>query len=184
MDKEKIEELKERRKKLQEEVRLIELRKRIAYQIAHLEKLGQSYTVYYEGEAINWIYSTIQVRKKDGYFGIHGDFQIDVDDSTAIETVKMKEEEIDSDKFRDHFTALIPSNRNVIVCYDGGDPELEISASSFLSQPSLFLAAFDAWVITTDKSWAVEFIGDQDAIRFIQLKGSTPWLIKKIKIEG
>ncbi len=184
MDQKKIEELKDRRLKLQEEVRFINERKRIASQIGHLEKLGQSYTVYYEGETINWIHSNIQVRKKDGYSGMHGDFQIDIDDSTAREISSMKYKEIDSDKFRNQFTALIQNNRNVIVCYDGGNPELEIPVSAFLSHPSLFLAAFDAWVITTDKSWVVEFISDQEAIRFIQLEGSTPTLISKIRTEG
>jgi hypothetical protein len=98
MDKEKIEELKNRRKQLQEEVRLKEIQGRVKSQIAHLEKLGQPFTVYYEFENINWIHENVQVRTRDGYKGIHGDFQIDVDDSLH-DIFPMAEEEIDSNKF-------------------------------------------------------------------------------------
>ncbi len=183
MNKEKIEDLKKRRLQLQEEVQLKKLRDRIAPKLAHLEKTGEPYTIHYENENLNWIYSTVSTRKKDGYFGIHGDFQIDVDDSTAIEIIEMREEEINSGKFREQFSTLIPDNMNVIVCYDGGDPELEISATSFLSHPTKFLTHPDTWTITIDKQWIIEYIWDQEVIRFIQLQESVPTLIKRIVLE-
>ncbi len=42
--------LKNRRNKLQEDVRLRELRDRIQPQITHLEKTGEQYAVYYKFE--------------------------------------------------------------------------------------------------------------------------------------
>lgn len=183
MDKEKILELKHRRKQLQEEVRLKILRERVASEIAHLEKLSQSYTVYYEFENLNWIDSNLRVRRRDGYSGIHGDFQIDVDDSTVRDTIEMKEEEINSDKFKEQFTSVIPDNNSLIVCHQGGDPELEISVEAFLSWPTVFLSNPETWIITIDKSWIIEYFWDQNVIRFIQLKESLPTIVKKIIIK-
>jgi hypothetical protein len=183
MDKEKIEELKKRRLQLQEDVRLKKLRNRISSKLTYLDEIDQPYIIHYESENLNWIYSTVETRKKDGYFGIHGDFQIDVNDSTAIETVEMREEEIKSGKFQEQFLKLIPDNINIIICCDGGDPELEISAKSFLSNPAKFLSHPDSWIITTDKKWIIEYILDQEAIRFIQLQQSIPTLVNKIIIK-
>lgn len=182
MDPERTTDLKKRRQQLLEEVRLKELRNRIAFKLAYLEELNQPYTIHYENEHLYWIYSTVRNRKKDGYFGVHGDFQIDVDDSTALETIEMSEEELNSGQFQEQFLKLIPDNSSVVICYDGGDPELEISAQSFLSNPTKFISHPDSWVITSDKHWIIEYIMDQEAIRFIQLEQSTPTLIKKIII--
>ena len=180
MNPEKTEELKKRRQRLQEEVRLKGLRNRIAFKLDYLDEINQPYTIHYESENLNWIYSNVRIRKKDGYFGIHGDFQIDVNDSAAVETFEMSEEEMNSGGFQQHFLKLIPNNINLIICYDGGDPELEISAKALLSNPTKFISHPDSWMITTDKQWIIEYIMDQDSIRFIQLEQSTPILVKKI----
>ncbi|TSJ41608.1 hypothetical protein [Fluviicola chungangensis] len=180
MDAEKTAELKKRKQQLQEEVRLKGLRNRIAFQLAYLDEIDQPYTIHYESENLHWIYSTVQTRKKDGYFGIHGDFQMDVNDSTTIETIEMRKEELNSGKFQQQFLALIPDTTNIVICYDGGDPELEISAKTFLSNPTKFISHPDTWIITTDKKWIIEHILDQEAIRFIQIQLSTPTLVKKI----
>lgn len=183
MDSEKIEELKKRRQQLQEEVRLKGLRNRIPFKLDYLDEINQPYTIHYESENLNWIYSNVRIRKKDGYFGIHGDFQIDVDDSTAIETFEMSEEEMNSGGFQQQFLKLIPDNINLIICHDGGDPELEISAKTLLSNPIKFISYPDCWMITTDKQWIIEYIMDQDAIRFIQLQHAIPTLVNKIIIK-
>lgn len=180
MDPEKAVELKKRRQQLQEEVRLKELRNRIAFQLAYLDEIDQPYTIQYENENLHWIYSSVRTRKKDGYFGIHGDFQIDVDDSTAIETIEMRKKELNSGKFQQQFLALIPDTTNIVICYDGGDPELEITAKAFLSNPTKFISYPDTWIITNDKKWIIEHILDQETIRFIQLQLSKPSLVKKI----
>lgn len=183
MDSEKIEELKKRRQQLQEEVRLKGLRNRIPFKLDYLDEINQPYTIHYEHENLHWIYSNVRTRRKDGYFGIHGDFQIDVDDSTATETVEMRKEELNSGKFQEQFLKLIPDNRSVVICYDGGDPELEISAQSFLSNPTKFISHPDSWVMTSDKHWIIESILEQEVIRFIRLQQSTPTLIKKIIVK-
>ena len=178
-----VERIRARRQKIQEEIRLKKLRERVASQLAHLDKLGQHYTVYYEFENINWIYSNLRVRKRDGYNGIHGDFQIDVADSAAISNLKMREEDINSDKFSKQFSSLISEHNSLIVCHQGGDPELEISTKAFLSSPIEFLSQPETWIITTEKNWIIEYLWEQGVIRFIQLRGSIPTLIKKIIIE-
>jgi hypothetical protein len=183
MDKEKIEKLKERRRQLQEEMRLKKLRDRISSQIHHLENLGESYIVYYSFENLNWINSNVQVRKRDGYRGIHGDFQIDVDDSKVLNNFTMREEEINSHKFSELFLSFIPDHITLIVCYDVGDPELEISVNAFLSHPTEFLSHPETWIITFDKSMIIEYIWEQGVIRFIQLQNSIPTLVEKIIIE-
>jgi|GEM_PF-4457551 len=183
MDKEKIEELKSKRLKLQEGVRLEDLRKRVASQLSHLEKLGESYFLFNEFENLNWIDSNVRVRNRDGYGGIHGDFQIDVDDSNAINSLNISENEINSKKFKEQFSSLISTASTLIVCYQGGDPELEISTKAFLDNPIEFFSRSETWILTTDKKWIVEYIWDQGVIRFIQLQESTPTLVKKIIIE-
>jgi len=183
MDKEKIEKLKTRRQLLKEEIRLKKLRERVSTKITHLEQLGQSYSVYYDFENLNWINSNVRVRKRNGYNGIHGDFQIDVDDSKTMDTIKISDNEVNSDKFLEHFSSLIPDHSFLIVCHQGGDPELKISVKAFLSNPTKFFSNPETWIITADKNWIVEYIWDQSVIRFIQLKNSKPTLIKIIIIE-
>lgn len=183
MDKEKITELRYRRQQLKEEIRLKKLREGVASQLAHLERLGETYSVYYEFEHLNWIDSNVQVRARDGYSGIHGDFQIDVDDSKVTSTLKMREEDINSDKFQELFSSLIPNHSSLIMCHQDGVPELKISVNAFLSYPTEFLSKPENWIITTEKSWIIEYIWEQGVIRFIQLTGSIPSLVKKIIIE-
>jgi len=183
MDKEKIEELKSKRLKLQEEVRLKNLRRRVASQISFLEKLGELYSVHYEYRNLNWIESNLRTRIRDGYNGIHGDFQMDVDDSKALSSHIFSEKEIDSKKFMEHFLSQISPNSKLIVCYQGGDPELEISVKAFLNKPTVFFSNPESWILTTDKKWIIEYIWEQGVIRFIQLQDSTPVLVKKIIIE-
>jgi hypothetical protein len=183
MNEQKMEQLREKRLKLQEEIRLKELRDRVAFELAHLEKIGQSYTVHYDFKHLNWIDSNVGVRKKDGYHGIWGDFQIDVEDSTASSVIKLREGEIDGDLFKKLVQSHISEDSSLIVCYQGGDPELEISVKAFLTTPSVFLNRMEVWLLSTDKKCIIEYIADQGAIRFIQLQGSVPRLVKKIMIE-
>lgn len=183
MDKHKIEELKSKRVKLQEEVRCKDLRNRVASQISHLDKLKEIYFVFYEFENLNWIESNVNVRKRDGYTGSHGDFQIDVDDSQIKSSCTLKEKEINSDKFKEQFSLLISNSNKLIVCYQGGDPELEISSKAFLDNPAEFFSRPETWILTSDKKWIVEYFWSQGVIRFIYLQEFTPTLVKKIIIE-
>jgi hypothetical protein len=183
MNKEKREELKDKRRLLQKELQLRELNERVAPQLAYLEKLGESYRLYYDFENLNWIDSNVRVRNRNGYTGIHGDFQLDVDDSTVASTIDMSIKDLDSDLFQEQFSSLIPDTNSLIVCYQCGDPELEVSTKAFLAYPTLFFSRPETWIITTDKSWVIEYIWEQEVIRFIQLKKSIPTLIKKIIIE-
>jgi len=183
VDKKKIEHLKERRLLLKEEVRLKMLRKRITLQLNYLDKWGYDYKVYYNHEYLNWIYLNVQVRKRDGYNGIYSDFQIDVNDSTLKNGVLHHAKDLLSDLFVEQFLSVIHNELTLVVCYEGGDPEIEISMEAFLSQPLEFLARPETWIITKDKSWIIEYIWNQEVIRFIQLQNTKPLLVKKIIIQ-
>lgn len=182
MDKQRKEQLEKRRALLQKEVKFKELRERISSQIAFLEKSGYPYKVYYDHEYINWVDKNVEVRKKDGYHGMHGDFQIDVQDSEALETISISDNQLSTHKFSEAFLSIINQDTNVILCYLGGDPELEISVEAFLSDPKEFFSGFETWVITTNKNWIIEYIWEQRVIRFIKLNDSKPVLIKNIII--
>lgn len=182
MDIEKIEELKSKRLKVQEEARLKEFMERVKSQINHLEKLGETFFVFYEFENLNWIELNVRVRARDGYNGIHGDFQIDVADSDAISSIDLSENDLKSEKFKETFSSLISNESRIVVCYQGGDPELEFSAKAFLDNPSIFFSRPETWILTTDKKWIVEYIWEQGVIRFVQLNDSKPTLVKKIRI--
>lgn len=183
MDKEKIEQLKERRLLLQEEVRLKTLQKRVASKLNYLDKQGYQYKVYYNHEHLFWIRLNVQVRKRDGYNGIYDDFQIDVNDTTQKDVIFYFEKDLLSDKFKEQFLSIIPNISLLIVCYEGGDPEIEISTEAFLSDPLLFFTSPETWIISKDEKWIIECIWNQGAIRFIQLDNKTPTLVKKIIIQ-
>jgi hypothetical protein len=78
--------------------------------------------------------------------------------------------------------STIAEDFSLIVCYQGGDPELEISVKAFLTTPGIFLNRMEVWLLTADKKWIIEYIADQAAIRFIQLQGAVPRLVNKIII--
>lgn len=182
MDKEKIEELKKRRVLLQEEVRLKELRQRIALELNYLEERNYNYKVYYNYEHVDWIKANVQIRKRDGYHGIYDDFQIDVDDSTQDDTLYY-EKDLLSDEFKAQFLSYISNETSLIVCYQGGAPEIEISVEAFLSQPLKFFSRPENWIITKDETWIIESIWDQGVIRFIRLQKSLPILVEKFRIQ-
>lgn len=182
MNEDRIKELKSKRLKIQEEIRLKELKKRVESQISHLDKLGESYFVYYDFENLNWIDSNIRVRNRDGYNGMHGDFQIDIDDSTALLSFNLRSNEINSEKFNKHFSSIITEKLSLIICYQGGSPELEISTNAFLDNPIEYFSRPETWILTSDKKWVIEYIWEQNVIRFIQLQDSIPILIQKLVI--
>ena len=154
----------------------------MAFELAHLEKIGQSYRVHYDFEHLNWIESNVRIRKKDGYHGIWGDFQIEVNDSTASCVIQLSEVDITGQPFKKLVQSLIAADCARIVCCQGGDPELEISVQAFLTSPSIFFNRMEVWLLTTYKKWIIEYIADQAAIRFIQLQGAVPRLVNKIMI--
>lgn len=178
MDKSKIKELKEKRKLLQEEIRLKKLRDRISFKINYLEEHNFDYKIFYKYENINWIDQNIKTRKKDGYYGIHEDFQIDVDDKEGINT-KITTNGLLSNHYVKDFFAQISNETTFIICVLGGDPEIEISKEAFLSDPSVFLSNFENWVLSSDKKYIIERILEQDCIRFIDI--SQPIPILKVK---
>jgi hypothetical protein len=185
MDKEKAEQLKERRLLFQEELQLKEIRKRILHQLDYLDENQFEYQIYDSGECLNWINSNVQVRNRDGYRGCHGDFQIDVDTTLGInEYVKYSQIDVLSDKIREQVSTMLPKEGLLIICRDGGDPELEITVEAFLSQPLLFFDKMETWILAKDHSWIIELIDEQDVIRFIQLQGRKPTLVKNIYLQN
>lgn len=183
MDIKQIEELKAKKLLLKAEIRLKQMRERVESQITHLERIGETYDVYYNFEHLNWIESNVRIRNRDGYHGIHGDFQIDVNDSDINNFNIIKEVDFNSEKFSMIFKSIITGDNPLVICYQGGNPELKISVNSFLSNPNEFFSHPETWIITTDKNWIIEYIWEQEIVRFIQLNDSIPTLIMKLKIE-
>ena len=90
MDKTKREELEKRRSEFQKELDLKKIRDRRSYTISFLENADYKYKIYYKFEFLNWLHLNVDIRKKDGYHGVHEDFQINVQDSEAKESPHMK----------------------------------------------------------------------------------------------
>lgn len=183
MDISKRKELEEKRKALQAELKLQSLRNEIASQIAIAERLCQPYHVYFDAENFNWLITNVKIRRRDGYKGMHGDFQIDVDDTFSKESCSINEEQINTNVFKDFFTSFISLDASLLICYQNVRAELEISTLTFLSDPLQFFNNPETWIISKDKKWVVEYLWLQGIIRFIQIDGSTPKLMLMLEIE-
>jgi hypothetical protein len=184
MNNEQLAELKRRKLQLQEEIRLKALRDRIAPLINHAQQGNHPYRVYYQHENLSWIRHHIPVRKRDGYLGMYDDFQIDVDDASVVEQLEIREHELMSTRFQTLFASISPVPTSLIFCYEGGDPELEVPVEAFLSNPQVFFSKPETWVLSSDKSWIIEYIWDQGVIRFIHIGGPKPRLMMKIVIKA
>lgn len=176
MDEEKIKQLREKRAKLQKEVQLQRIRDRIGLELAYLESHNFDYEVFYDTSYLHWIHESLKVRKKDGYSGSHGDFQMDVQDSSALNIALKKEEAIFSHKSITAFFNRISNETKFIICSLGGDPELSVSKSAFLSNPSLFLSSPETWVLSGDKKTLIESVREQGVVRFMDISGPVPVL--------
>lgn len=150
-------------------------------EITYLKEHEFDYNLYYEAEHLNWISNKIKTRKKDGYKGSHGDFQIDVNDESAIDSVKLAEEELTSEKFKEQLLNLASFEDVLVICRLGGDPEIEITLAAFLTNPTLFLSAPENWVLAKNKKWVLEYLVDQNKIRIIDIE-TTPRLLSLIVI--
>lgn len=184
MDRKKIEYLKEKRILLQKEIRLKELRNRIAPELNYLEEHNFDFNVFYDFEYINWINDNVKVRNKDGYRGSHGDFQIDVDDLGVVATKIASENDLLTVKPIIEFFNRISNDTTLIICTLGGDPEVEISKEAFLSNPSIFLSSPDTWVLSADKTSIIENIWEQGVVRFIDITQHEPILLVKAMISS
>lgn len=183
MSPEKIKELKKRQALLQEKVRLKLLSDQISHQINYLEREGFTYVVFAQFEWLDWLYAHVPIRKKDGYFGMHEDYQIDVDDATAQVTVELNRNELVSPVFSESVLAVIPSESDLVISYLGGAPEYQISVAAFLSNPLLFLSRFENWAITTDRKFIIEHIAEQQVLRLISVEELKLVLVVKIVLK-
>ncbi|MEZ4805195.1 MAG: hypothetical protein R2852_06865 [Bacteroidia bacterium] len=183
MDKNKLKQLNEKRMLLQVELRLKEIQELIKAQLTYLWDQEFSYTLHYEHEYLNWIKLNVPIRKRDGYDGVYDDFQIDVDDSLCKDSVSYAEKEFHSEHFKAEFNAFLSDEIGLVLCYSGEEPEIEISLRAFLSNPSLFFARPENWIITKDKQSIIEYIWEQGVIRFIQLNNGKLSLRKIITVK-
>jgi hypothetical protein len=185
MDKKEIEYLKKKRILLQKDIRLKKLRDRISLELNYLEEQNLTFNVIYDSEYINWINDNVKVRNKDGYHGVHGDFQIDVDDLAADVNTKIASvNNLLTVKPIVGFFNKISNDTTLIICKLGGNPELEISKEAFLSNPSIFLSNMETWVLSTDKTFIIESISEQEVVRFIDITQSEPILRVKVMINS
>ena len=132
MDNNKINQLREKRLQLQEEIRLKSLRDRIANQLDYLDKQNFHYTIYYEAEHLHWINKNIPFKSnKEGL----SNFQIETDTTDEdANCVNCTSEEDLVNELKAIFLSLFDANDKLIICYYGGDPEIEISVATFLKK--------------------------------------------------
>ena len=186
MDKHRREQLQKRRALLQEKVKLKEIKDRLSYLTPYLENAGFDYKIYYENEYLIWLYENVDIRKKDGYRGVHEDFQIDVQDSEAKEQIKLNHKDVGTYLQSNEISSMINKDENVVLCQLGGDPDIEIPFSAFLENPGKFIGLADIWLVSTKKDWIIENTWGQNGhpvIRFIKLIDSKPILNKVIYLE-
>ncbi|PCI34733.1 MAG: hypothetical protein COB60_05950 [Flavobacteriaceae bacterium] len=179
MDKKKIEQLKKKRLLHKETIRLKTLSNRISSQLNYLDEQSFDYRIHYEHENLDWISTNVAMRKRDGYTGLY-DYQIDVDDNENCNSIYCNSDDSLIDKIREQFLIILSKESRLIVCYDGGDPEIEISVETLLSQPLKFFSKMETWILLKDKSWIIEYIREQEIVRFIQLQNKKIVLVKQI----
>lgn len=173
--------LQEKLEQLRKAQKLKELENRISDEIKYLKEYEFDYTLFYKAEHLNWIANNIRTRNKDGYKGSHGDFQIDVNDDSALEGIQFAEEELTSEKFKEQLLNMASMEDAIIICRLGGDPEIEITLAAFLTNLSLFLSAPENWILAKNKKWLLEYLVDQNKIRIINIE-TTPNLLSLITI--
>jgi len=78
MDNNKLNELKNKQNLLKEKLELNKLKERISFQINYLKDNNFEYNLYYYQENIKWILSEFPIRKRENYFGLYDDFQINI----------------------------------------------------------------------------------------------------------
>ncbi len=178
MDNNKINQLREKRLQLQEEIRLKSLRDRIANQLDYLDKQNFHYTIYYEAEHLHWINKNIPFKSnKEGL----SNFQIETDTTDeAANCVNCASEEDLINELKTTFLSLFDTNDKVIICYDGGDPEIEISVATFLKKPLLFFANPETWLLLNNKSYVLEYFWNEAVIRLINIEKLKPITSKKM----
>lgn len=182
MDKRRREQLEKRRSILQGEVERKEIKDRLSYLIPFLENAGFNYKIYYENEYLNWLYENVDVRKKDGYHGVHEDFQINIHDAEAKEFITLNYKDLKTESFSKEFLTLISEEENFVLCQLGGYPDIETSFQAFLEDSKKFLRIFGVWLVSAKKEWVIEYIFGQGVIRFIKLIDSKPTIYKVIKL--
>lgn len=182
MDRNKIEYLKENQLLLQKEIRLKELRNRIAPELNYLEEHSFAFKIFYDFKHINWINNNIKVIPEGGYRNSHGDFQIDVDDSNVVNTKIATEDDFLTVGPITEFFNRISNDTTLIICNFGEEPELEISKEAFLSKPSIFFSSPETWVLSADKTSIIEYIWEKGEVSFIDITQSEPILRVKSMI--
>ncbi len=175
MDKDQMKFLKTKRNLFQKEEVLRNMRNCIVSLLNYLQNNDLHFNLYYDSEHLNWINNNVKVRNKDRYYGSHGDFQIDVDDTKAIFTEKGREDDCLKLHSIAEFFNAIPNHTMLIKCSLSNEPELEITKYAFLSKPSLFLSSPENWLLSADKKFIIEKVND-DVVRFIEITKNEPIL--------
>lgn len=167
MDTNKKIRLEEKRKKLQEDIRKKKLKHRLNREIAYLNKNHFKYRINYNHEYLYWMQRHFPIRKKDGYYGMH-DFQIDVhDEDKNCTSIYFENHDEIQGMFNKELLKRYNSEEELVICKNGGDPELVISIKALLSNIDFFLTGGEVWFILKNKTLVIEYISGQNSIRFI-----------------
>ncbi|MFD1294970.1 hypothetical protein ACFQ5N_14090 [Lutibacter holmesii] len=156
MDKKKQQYLLKKRQSLQQEIVLNKLRDKISFQIAYLKKNNFNFTLYYKNEYLTWLQNSLPFIKRENCSG-QLDYQINPNTFKPNNyTFSSSKEMIDI--IREQLPKVISINSLVIICYDGGNPEIEISLQTLLANPTTFINGAETWLIAKNKSVVLEYI--------------------------
>lgn len=183
MDRNRQQKLTEKRHILQQELQLKKIRSRISTQLDYLNEHNFRHAIYYENENLDWITKNLPFKTKDNYTGSH-DYQLDIKTNPNTHKIVCNKSEASfQDVLSDQITSILPKDSPLILCCNGGDPELEISIKAFLSKPFLFLSKPEVWVLSKNRNWIFEYIWEQKILRIVDIQKLTPILKVEISID-
>lgn len=168
MDKKKQQYLLKKRLKFQQEINLNKLRDKISFQIDYLKKNNYDFNLYYDNEYLIWLQNNLSFIKRENCSG-----QLDYQINTNI--FKPNDYLFSSDKeminiIRKQLPKVISINSLIIICYDGGYPEIEISLQTLLTSPKTFINGGETWLVAKNKSVVLEYICFRDTLSIFSLK--------------
>jgi len=159
MKKSSSEPLKQKLDAQAQKTKLINLEKRISWELSKLGEFNYSPELFYDNEYLAELQKRVPFKPLEGYKGSL-DFEIDLPCT----------EEWISEELAGSLRASLPdAETRLVICRDGGDPDFAVSAEVLQKAPELFLSGAQAWLIAVDFSVIWEYCSTLDRLRRFRL---------------